>query len=82
MTTYGIICNCNYESSDNASDKLILRAAKAAEAGRVDSAELTEALDALEEALAEHADSGSERSVKLCQQAEDAVVAACEGLDL
>lgn len=78
MTTnsYPIIANCNFESRDDDEGRAIHEARKAAESGLTEDADLIEALESLEETLAEHAESGSEVSVKACEAAEAAVVAA------
>lgn len=73
---YPITANCNFESRDDAEGKAIHAARKAVEAGRIKDANLIEAMDALEETLTDHADSGSRESVELCAKAEARVVAA------
>lgn len=69
--TYGIISNCNYESSD-----AITLARKAVESGRCDDETLVAALDNLESTLEDHCESGEEISVNACRKAEQAVYAA------
>ena len=76
MTSYPIIANCNFETRDDAEGKAIHEARKAVESGLTDDADLLSALDALEAVLTEHADNGSVSSVALCDDAEQAVVAA------
>lgn len=76
MTTYPIIANCNFESRDDAEGKAIHAARKAVETGRCRDAALIEALDDLESVLTDHADGGSERAVRICNEAERVVVTA------
>lgn len=78
--TYSIIKNCNYDR-----DSAILRATKAVEKGYIAGEQfdapdaLVEALDALEETLAEHAESQRPQSVAACERAERAVERAWSG---
>lgn len=73
--SFPIIANCNFESRDD-EGKAIHKARKAMESGTCDWPTLFDALEDLEDTLYEHADSGDEKSVKLCASAERAVVAA------
>lgn len=68
---YGIIHNCDYESSDP-----IMQACDAVEAGLTDDADLVAALDALEEKLGEHAGDGYAYAIGACRYAEGEVLAA------
>lgn len=70
---YRIIRNCNFESRDDEIGQAIHAARKAVEAQRTDDAELIDALDMLEETLAEHAESQHEAGMTACREAESQV---------
>lgn len=74
--TYPIIANCNFESRDDETGRAIHEIRKAIEAGLVDDESLAYAMDGLESTLEDHADSGSDRSVALCREAESDVLRA------
>lgn len=74
--SYPITRNCNFESRDDAEGKAIHAARKAVESGRCDWPCVIDAMDDLEDVLIQHADSGSEQSVRLCTEAERPVVDA------
>jgi hypothetical protein len=71
MTKYGIIHNCNYESTDP-----ILRACKAVEAGHTGDLSLVAALDNLEDVLSEYAESQYVAGREACRRAERQVLDA------
>lgn len=75
-TAYPITANCNFESRDDAEGKAIHAARKTVDSGRCDCSAVIEALEDLEGVLTDHADSGSEESVRLCGDAEQAVASA------
>lgn len=72
--SYPIIRNCNFESRDDAEGKAIHAARKAVESGQCDWPSVIDAMEDLESVLLEHAESGSEKSMRLCNEAEQAVV--------
>lgn len=70
MNTYPIISNCNFESRDDARGKAIHAARLALEAGLSADSDLLDAMDSLEDTLAEHAESSDVDSVDACRAAE------------
>lgn len=75
MITYPTIRNCNFSSRHDDRGRHVREAVLAADRG-CDDCDLIGALDDLEATLADHAESDSEESMRLCREAEAAVEAA------
>lgn len=78
MTTksrFPTIRNCNFSSREDDRGRHVREALTAADRGCED-CDLIGALDDLEATLADHAEDGSEESMRLCREAEEAVEAA------
>lgn len=73
MSSYPIIDNCNFRDRDDRIGMAINDAVEAVHRGYTDDAALVAALDNLEAVLHEHADGEDERSVRLCEAAEQQV---------
>lgn len=74
-TKYLTIRNCNFASRHDDRGRHVREALTAADRGCED-CDMIGALDDLEATLADHAESDSEESMRLCREAEEAVEAA------
>lgn len=74
-TRYPTIRNCNFSSREDDRGRHVHEAILAADRGCED-CNLIGALDDLEATLADHAESDSEESMRLCREAEEAVESA------